>query len=49
MLRTGGAGGRRGGDWAADVRTFLDALSAHEARENEILTRVLDGSEQAQD
>lgn len=39
----------RGGEWARGVRAFLDALSAHETRENEILTRVLDGSEQAQD
>jgi len=47
-LRSAGAGDR-GGDWAAGVRAFLDALSGHEARENEILTRALDGSEQAQD
>ena len=39
----------RDGDWAAGIRAFLDSLTEHEALENEILTRVLDGSEQAQD
>lgn len=39
----------RGGDWAGGIRAFLDSLADHEAQENEILTRVLDGSEQAQD
>jgi iron-sulfur cluster repair protein YtfE (RIC family) len=47
-LRSADAG-ERGDAWTRGVKVFLDALSGHEARENEILTRVLDGSEQAQD
>ena len=41
--------GARDQGWATGIRAFLDSLSDHEARENEILNRVLDGSEQAQD
>lgn len=36
-------------EWAHDVRAILDELGRHEARENELLTQVLDGSIQAQD
>jgi hypothetical protein len=32
-----------------DVRQLLEDLDSHESRENEILTRVLDGGDQAQD
>jgi iron-sulfur cluster repair protein YtfE (RIC family) len=39
----------RDNDWATGIRAFLGSLTEHEAQENEILTRVLDGSEQAQD
>ena len=35
--------------WAQDVRALLAALESHESRENEILTRALDGSVEAQD
>ena len=35
--------------WPQGVREFLAHLAQHESRENELLTRVLDGSEQAQD
>jgi hypothetical protein len=48
-LRAAGPEARRSAAWGAGVRDLLDNLSGHEARENEILTRVLDGSVQAQD
>ena len=36
-------------EWIQGVRAMLDELADHESRENELLTRVLDGSIQAQD
>jgi len=51
LLRLDGirSGGAEGAARAAEVRAFLGALADHEARENEILTWVLDGSVEAQD
>jgi hypothetical protein len=40
---------RRSAAWGAGVRALLDQLNGHEALENELLTRVLDNSVQAQD
>jgi iron-sulfur cluster repair protein YtfE (RIC family) len=48
-LRAADAGTRTDPAWGKGVRALLDALADHEARENEILTRALDGSVQAQD
>jgi hypothetical protein len=48
-LRTARPEARRSAAWGAGVRALLDELDGHEARENEILTRVLDGSVEAQD
>jgi iron-sulfur cluster repair protein YtfE (RIC family) len=41
--------GARDRTFTDGVRTLLDDLASHETRENEILTRVLDGGDQAQD
>jgi len=48
-LRTADASTRADPAWGQDVRALLTALADHEARENEILTRALDGSVEAQD
>jgi len=48
-LRAAGPEARRYATWTSGVRALLDTLSAHEARESEILTRVLDGGAPAQD
>ncbi len=48
-LRGADADARRAADWTKGIRALLDDLASHEARENEILTRVLDGGDQAQD
>jgi hypothetical protein len=40
---------RQSPEWLAGVRVLLSELSRHEAAENELLTRVLDGGDQAQD
>jgi Hemerythrin HHE cation binding domain len=48
-LRAARPEARRSAAWATGVRALLDTLDGHEARENEILTRVLDGSVEAQD
>ena len=44
-----GVDARASATWIQDVRTLLTRLGDHESRENEILTRVLDGSMEAQD
>jgi iron-sulfur cluster repair protein YtfE (RIC family) len=49
QLRTADARTRADPAWGQSVRALLDALSDHEARENEILTRALDGAVEAQD
>jgi hypothetical protein len=48
-LRAARPEARRSPAWGGGVRALLDELDGHEARENEILTRVLDGSVEAQD
>jgi hypothetical protein len=48
-LRVASPVARRGGSWAADVRTLLDDLLRHEDREAELLQRALDGSTPAED
>lgn len=48
-LRGADAATRGDPAWAQGVRSLLNALASHEARENEILTRALDGSVEAQD
>ena len=48
QLRAVGSGARDR-TFTDGVRALLDDLASHEARENEILTRVLDGGDQAQD
>jgi iron-sulfur cluster repair protein YtfE (RIC family) len=48
-LRGADAATRADPAWAHDVRALLKALASHESRENEILTRALDGSMEAQD
>jgi iron-sulfur cluster repair protein YtfE (RIC family) len=48
-LREADAATRADPAWAQGVRSLLNALADHEARENEILTRALDGSVEAQD
>ena len=48
-LRAAEPATRSATDWARDVRALLGDLASHEARENEILNRVLDGGDQAQD
>ena len=35
---------RRAPEWGRGVRSLLSVLAAHEARENELIARVLDGS-----
>jgi iron-sulfur cluster repair protein YtfE (RIC family) len=49
VLRTADAEARADPGWAASVRAMLAELSGHESRENELLSRVLDGSVEAQD
>jgi hypothetical protein len=48
-LRAADRGTRSTADWAQGVRGVLAHLGRHESRENELLTRVLDGSMEAQD
>ena len=48
-LRSADAETRADPGWGARVRAFLEDLSRHESRENELLIRVLDGSMEAQD
>ncbi len=48
-LRAADAEARATPSWGHDVRALLAALADHESRENEILTRALDGSVEAQD
>jgi iron-sulfur cluster repair protein YtfE (RIC family) len=48
-LREVGPEARREAAWGTGVNALLHALSSHENRENELLTRALDGSDQAQD
>jgi hypothetical protein len=48
-LRTVGPGVRDTPEWLAGVRVLLSELAHHESAENELLTRVLDGGDQAQD
>ena len=48
-LRAAHAEARATPSWGHDVRALLAALADHESRENEILTRALDGSVEAQD
>jgi iron-sulfur cluster repair protein YtfE (RIC family) len=48
-LRAADAATRADPEWAQGVRALLAALASHESRENEILTRALDGSMEAQD
>jgi hypothetical protein len=48
-LRTASPESRRGPTWGRDVRALLDDLARHEARENDLLTRALDGSTPAAD
>jgi hypothetical protein len=43
-LRTADPEARRRPAWSGAVRRLLDELSGHESRENEVLTRALDGS-----
>lgn len=44
-----GAEARATDNWTQGVRALLARLAEHESRENELLTRVLDGSVEAQD
>jgi iron-sulfur cluster repair protein YtfE (RIC family) len=48
-LRAAEAATRAEPAWGQGVRALLDDLAQHEARENEILIRALDGSVEAQD
>jgi hypothetical protein len=48
-LRSVEARARKAGTWRDGVRTLLARLADHESKENELLTRVLDGSMEAQD
>ena len=48
-LRAFGPEARRAPEWARGVRSLLSELAAHEARENELIARVLDGSAGAGD
>jgi hypothetical protein len=48
-LRSADAATRADPGYGASVRALLEALDRHESRENELLTRVLDGSMEAQD
>ncbi len=48
-LRGAGPFERRGPEWSREVRTFVDDLNGHEARETDLLTRTLDGSTAAAD
>jgi hypothetical protein len=48
-LRTTPPEARATAAWVEGVRTLLSELAHHEASENELLTRVLDGSTEAQD
>jgi iron-sulfur cluster repair protein YtfE (RIC family) len=48
-LRTADAETRADPGWGASVRAVLGELNSHESRENELLSRVLDGSTEAQD
>jgi iron-sulfur cluster repair protein YtfE (RIC family) len=48
-LRGKDAAARADPAWGRDLRDLLARLDRHEARENELLTRVLDGSMEAQD
>jgi hypothetical protein len=44
-LRSANPVDRRGEGWGREVRAFLADLRGHEARETDLLTRTLDGSE----
>jgi len=48
-LRAADPEARRRPTWVSAVRRFLDELCGHESRENEVLTRALDGSAGAPD
>ena len=48
-LRAADSEARASGAWTRGVRELLAHLAQHEATENELLTRVLDGSMEAQD
>jgi len=48
-LRAARVEARRDEAWGSGVRVILDALASHEARENELLTPILDGAVEAQD
>jgi hypothetical protein len=48
-LRTAETEVRSSPEWVAGLRVLLSELAHHEAAENELLTRVLDGGDQAQD
>jgi hypothetical protein len=48
-LRAADASTRADPAWGQGVRALLNALTDHEARENEILIRAIDGSVEAQD
>lgn len=48
-LRAARAEARRSPAWSVEVLALLEALRAHESRENELLVGVLDGSVEAQD
>jgi hypothetical protein len=48
-LRTAEPESRHTPQWLAGVRLLLSELAHHESAENELLTRVLDGGDQAQD
>jgi hypothetical protein len=48
-LRAADAATRGTLEWTKGVRGLLDDLASHEARENEILIRALDGGDEAQD
>jgi hypothetical protein len=48
-LREARAEARADPAWGQAVRAMLEELAGHEAAENELLTRVLDGGDQAQD
>ena len=48
-LRTADAEARAQPAWGESVRAVVEDLAEHEATENELLSRVLDGSVEAQD
>jgi hemerythrin-like domain-containing protein len=49
LLRAASPVERRGPAWGREVRSLVDELARHEARESEILTRAIDGATPAID